>query len=96
MCAGLIESAALTPANVFHQATFKHICPRVGEMVFGDKSYCLKPAQIAMSIRGAVSGAIRKHNMIGKSKDLDRWYYSVRAPFEGIFSKYEKRARYRS
>ena len=95
MGSGLIESAALTPANVSDQAGFKHICPRGGEMVFGDKSYCLKPAQIAMAIRGAVSGAILKHNMIGKNKDLDRWRSSVRAPFEGIFSKVEKRARYR-
>mgnify|MGYP003334779111 FL=1 len=96
MGSGLIESAALTPANISDQAGFKHICPRGGEMVFGDKSYCLKPAQIAMAIRGAVSGAILKHNMIGKNKDLDRWRSSVRAPFEGIFSKCEKRARYRS
>lgn len=95
MGSGLIESAALTPANVSDQAGFKHICPRGGEMVFGDKSYCLKPAQIAMAIRGAVSGAILKHNMIGKNKDFDRWRSSVRAPFEGIFSKVEKRARYR-
>ena len=64
-------------------------------MVFGDKSYCLKLAQVAMKMRGAVSGAILKHNMIGKNKDLDRWRSSVRAPFEGIFSKVEKRARYR-
>tara|TARA_B100001121_G_scaffold150157_1_gene131386 strand:- start:144 stop:437 length:294 start_codon:yes stop_codon:yes gene_type:complete len=64
-------------------------------MVFGDKAYCLKPAQIAMAIRGAFSGAILKHNMIDKNKDLDRWRSSVRAPFEGIFSKCKKRARYR-
>ena len=95
MGSGLIESAALTPANISDQAGFKHICPRGGEMVFGDKSYCLKPAQIAMAIRGAFSGAILKHNMIDKNKDLDRWRSSVRAPFEGIFSKCKKRARYR-
>ena len=33
--------------------------------------------------------------MIGKNKDLDRWRSSVRASFEGVFSKCEKRARYR-
>jgi len=95
MGSGLIESAALTPANTSDQAGFKSICPRDGQMVFGDKSYCLKPAQIAMKIRGAVSAAILTHNMIGKNKDLDRWRSSVRAPFEGVFSKCEKRARYR-
>jgi IS5 family transposase len=30
-----------------------------------------------------------------KNNDLDRWGSSVRAPFEGVFSKFEKRARYR-
>ena len=95
MGSGLIETAALTPANVSDQDGFKSICPREGQMVFGDKSYCLKPAQRVMLIRGAVSAAIVKHTMIGKNKDLDRWRSSVRAPFEGIFSKFEKRARYR-
>ena len=95
MGSGLIEAVALTPANVSDQAGFKSICPREGQMVFVDKSYCLKLAQVAMKMRGAVSGAIVKHNMIGKNKDLDRWRSSVRAPFEGIFSKVEKRARYR-
>ena len=95
MGSGLIESAAVTPATVSDQAGFKSICPREGQMVFADKAYCLKPAQIAMAIRGAVSGAILKHNMIGKNKDLDRWRSSVRAPFESVFSTFEKRARYR-
>ena len=30
-----------------------------------------------------------------KNKDFDRWRSSVRAPFEGVFSKFKKRARYR-
>ena len=95
MGSGLIESAAITPGNVSDQGGFKHICPREGQMVFGDKAYCLKPAQDTMKKRGAISAAILKHNMIGKNKELDRWRSSVRAPFEGIFSKCEKRARYR-
>ena len=95
MSSGLIETIAATPANISDQAGFKHICPRDGQMVFGDKSYCLKPAQEAMKKRGAYSAAILRHNMIGKNKDLDRWRSSMRAPFEGIFSKFEKRARYK-
>lgn len=94
MSSGLIEMAAVTPGNVSDQAGFKHICPKKGEMVFADKAYCLKPAQDAMLIRGASSGAILKHNMIHKNKDLDRWRSGVRAPFEGVFSKFNKRARY--
>ena len=33
--------------------------------------------------------------MKGKNKDKDRWLTKVRAPFEGVFSKMDKRARYR-
>ena len=48
-----------------------------------------------MAIRGAVWAAILKHNMHGKNKNLDRWRTSVRETFEGMFSKFKKRARYR-
>jgi IS5 family transposase len=91
----LIESVAATPANISDQSGFKHVCPRDGQMVFADKAYCLKPAQEAMKKRGAFSAAILRQNMIGKNKDLDRWRSGLRAPFEGIFSKFEKRARYK-
>lgn len=96
MGSGLIESIAATPANVSDQAGFKHVCPKHNEMVFADKAYCLKPAQDAMAKRGASSAAILRQNMIGKNKDLDRWRSGIRAPFEGVFSKFNKRARYRS
>ena len=33
--------------------------------------------------------------MKAKNKDLDRWRSQMRAPFEGVFSKFERRARYR-
>lgn len=72
MGSGLIESATLTPANVSDQAGFKYICLRDGQLVVGDKAYCLKPDQIAMKICGAMSTAILKHTMIGKNNDLDR------------------------
>tara|TARA_S200000501_G_C20462029_1_gene585590 strand:+ start:269 stop:631 length:363 start_codon:yes stop_codon:yes gene_type:complete len=54
-----------------------------------------KPDQLVMTIHGAVSAAILKHNMHGKNKNLDRWRTSVRETFEGMFSKFKKRARYR-
>ena len=95
MSSNMIERIAATPANISDQEGFERICPRDGQMVFGDKAYCLKKAQDAMQKWGAVSAAILKHNMIGKNKDLDRWRTSMRAPFEGVFSKFEKRARYR-
>ena len=91
----LITKIAVTPANIPDEQGFKHICPRYGEMVFGDKSYCLKPALLEMKKRSCYSAAILKNNMATKNKDLDRWRSKVRAPFEGIFSKFEKRARYK-
>ena len=93
MGSNMIETVAVTPANISDQEG--HIVPRNGEIVFGDKAYCLEKAQNAMRKRGAQSAAILKQNMKGKNKDLDRWRSQVRAPFEGVFSKFEKRARTR-
>jgi IS5 family transposase len=94
MGSGLISKVAVTPANVSDDKGFERICPD-GGMVFSDKAYCLKAAQETMRAHGCHSGAIMKNNMRGKNKDKDRWLSQVRAPFEGIFSKVEKRARYR-
>ena len=94
MGSGLIKKVAVTAANVPDEQGLKHTCPE-GGMVFGDKAYCLKPAQIAMIMNGCHSGAIKKNNMKGKNKDLDRWISGMRAPFEGTFSKQDRRSRYR-
>jgi transposase, IS5 family len=94
MGSGMIENVAVTPANVSDQDGMALICPD-HRMVFGDKAYCLSAAQKSMKARGCHSGAILKDNMKSKNKDKDRWLTRVRAPFEGIFSKDETRARYR-
>lgn len=91
---GLITRIAVTPANVNDQDGFRRICPE-GGMVFGDKAYALKSAQIAMKANYCHSGAIMRDNMKEKNRDKDRWLTKVRAPFESIFSKDEDRARYR-
>jgi len=95
MSSNMIESIAATPANISDQEGFRHVCPRNGEMVFADKAYCLAKAQNAMKKRGAHSAAILKQNMKAKNKDLDRWRSAMRSPHEGVFSKFEKRDRYR-
>ena len=94
MGSGMIKEVAATPANLPDQKGFKEICPK-GGMVFGDKSYCLKEAQQTMKANGCHSGAILKNNMKGKNRDKDRWLTKIRAPFENVFSKMSKRARYR-
>ncbi len=94
MGSGMITKVAITLANMTDQDAFRHVCPD-GGMVFADKAYCLKSARLAMQAKGCFSGAILKNNMLAKNKDRDRWISGVRAPFEGIFSKQKKRARYR-
>lgn len=94
MGSGLIKAIAVTPANVTDQEGLKHICP-TGGMVFGDKQYCCKKAQLTMRGDNCHSGAIMKNNMIHKNKDKDRWLSGLRAPFEGTFSKITHRAKYR-
>lgn len=64
-------------------------------MVFGDKSYCLKEAQIAMKRHNCHSGAILKNNMKGKDSRKDSWLTSVRMPYEGTFASLPKITRYR-
>ena len=94
MGSGLIREVAVTPANVTDQVGLEYVCPD-GGMVFADKQYCCKKAQTIMERRGCHSGAILKNNMVNKDKEKDSWLTKVRAPFEMVFSKMSKRARYR-
>jgi len=80
--------------NVADQAGLGHVCPN-GGMIFCDKAYSLKAAQLAMKRKGCHSGAIKKNNMKGKDYRHDKWLSQVRSPFEGIFSKFKKRVHYR-
>ncbi len=38
--------------------------------------------------------AVKKNNMKNKNRDLDSYYTKLRAPFEHVFSKQNKRVRY--
>jgi IS5 family transposase len=91
---GLITKVAVTSANITDWHGFANICPDSG-MVFADKAYCLHEAQAVMKQRGCHSGAILRENMKDKNADKDCWLTKVRMPFEGVFSKMNKRARYR-
>lgn len=94
MSHGLIVKVAATPANVEDEKGARHVLPRQG-MVFGDKAYCTGDAARQMRRRGLHSGAILRRDMRGKNPDKDHWLCSVRMPYESVFSKFEKRARYR-
>jgi len=64
-------------------------------LVVADKSYCVKAAQEVMKAKGCYSGAILKKNMRGKNKEKDRFLTRIRMLYEGVFSKMDKKARYK-
>ena len=62
--------------------------------ILGDKGYCTSDASIEIKKRGCHNATIKKNNMKGKNKDLDKWYSKLRSPYERVFSKLPKRTRY--
>ena len=91
---GLIKKVAVTPANVPDFKTVKSIAPQQGA-VFMDKMYDTKKTDAILRGMGIHTATIRKNNNRTKNRDLDRWRSGIRMPFEGVFSKMSKRARYR-
>ena len=94
MKSGVVTKVAITPANVPDAAALKHVCPRSG-MVIADKGYCSKEVEEELKKRWCHSGIIKKNNMKEKVVGKDKWLMKVRMPFESVFSKLERRSRYR-
>lgn len=94
MKSGAITKVTVTPANTTDAEALKHVCPR-GGMVFADKGYCGKDVETELKKRGCHNGVIKKDNMKGKNRDKDKWLARTRMPFESVFSKTERRSRYR-
>lgn len=57
----------------------KSICPDKGG-VYGDKGYCTKS-------KGCHVATIKKKNMKGKNKELDKWYSHLRFLMSEYFLK---------
>ena len=95
MQSGLINKVAATPADISDADGLKYVCPSQGA-VYGDKGYCIKKAQITFKRKRCHDATIKKRNMKTKNKDKDRWHTKLRAPYERVFSKRNKRVRYRS
>jgi IS5 family transposase len=93
MQSGMINKVAITQASVIDSKGMKHVIPAQGA-VHADKGYCDKNAKAAAAKRGLHLAALKKNNMIGKNKDLDRWRSKLRSPYERVFSKTRKRVRY--
>ena len=91
---GLITKVAVTKANLHDGEAFKHVRPAQGAVV-ADKIYSDGKARKEMKARGLHSMAIMKNNAKEKNKEKDSFLSALRMPYEGVFSKMNKRARYR-
>jgi IS5 family transposase len=94
MQTGLINKIAVTPANKTDSKGLKHVCPSQGA-IYADKGYCTKPARQAATRNQCHLAAILKNNMKSKNRDKDFWHSGLRSPYERVFSKRNKRVRYR-
>ncbi len=94
MQSGLISKVAATSAEVTDADGLKHVCPNTGA-VFGDKGYCIKPAQTTLKRKGCHNATIKKDNMKGKDRAKDKWISAMRSPYERVFAHRNKRTRYR-
>lgn len=94
MQSGMINKVAITSANIIDSKGFKHVAPNQGA-AYADKGYCDKNAKLTAATKSLHLCAIKKNNMKDKDCDLDRYYTALRAPFEHVFSKQNKRVRYR-
>ena len=94
MQSGMINKVAITHANVIDSKGFKHVAPKQGAAIM-DKGYCDKNAQTVAKANNLHLCAIKKNNMKDKNHDLDKWYSSLRSPYERVFSNQSKRTKYR-
>jgi IS5 family transposase len=93
MQSGMINKVAVTPANVIDSKGLNHVCPKQGAL-YADKGYCDKNARQSARNNNCYLAAIKKNNMKGKNRDLDRWISGIRSPYERVFSKSNHRVRY--
>lgn len=93
MQSGMINKVAITKASTIDSKGMKHVIPNQGA-VYADKGYCDKNAKAAAAKRNLHLAAVKKNNMIGKNKDLDKFYTKMRSPYERVFSKTNHRVRY--
>ena len=93
MQSGMINKVAITKASLIDSKGMKFVIPNQGA-VYADKGYCDKNAKAAAAKRNLHLCAIKKNNMKGKNKDLDKFYTKLRSPYERVFSKTNHRVRY--
>jgi len=91
MGSGMINNVAVTKANVNDADGVSAVLPSQGA-VCGDKGFVGAIQTILEA--GLHPMVILKNNMKDKDRDKDRFLSRLRAPYEGVFSKQNKRVRY--
>lgn len=90
---GFITKVAITPANVTDAKGLKHICPHES-IIYADKGYATQSVHDIIRKRKCVNKVILKNNMKGKDFERDARISKMRMPYESVFSKMDKKARY--
>ena len=93
MVSGMINTISVTQANVSDAEGVVDILPTQGA-VCSDKGFIGAIEGILEA--GLHSMIILRGNMKEKDRDKDRFFSKIRAPFEGVFSKQNKRVRYKT
>lgn len=92
---GFITKIAITPANISDAKGLTHVCP-VNSFIYADKGYCNKSVQDHLKKKNCISKIILKNNMKEKDFKRDAVISKLRMPYEHIFSKMDKKVRYKS
>jgi len=91
---GFITKVAITPANISDAKGLAHVCP-ADSFIYADKGYCGKSVQDHLKKKNCISKVILKNNMKEKDFKRDRVISKLRMPYEHIFSKMNKKVRYK-
>ena len=94
MGSGMINKVKITKANVpdDNEEAVEAVLPSHGA-VAADKGFV--GAISTIEENGCHSMVLLKNNMKSKNRDKDKFISKIRAPFEGVFSKQQKRVRYK-
>lgn len=91
---GFITKVAITPANVTDAKGLKHVCPNES-VIYADKGYATQAVHDIIHKKECVNKVILKNNMKEKDFERDAKISKIRMPYESVFSKMDKRSRYK-
>ena len=91
---GLIRKISVTSANTPDFKAVKNVAEG-GMVYYMDKGYDYTEVENELQRISSHASTIHKNNNKQKDFDLDKWKTRIRMPFEGVFSKINKRTRYR-